>query len=148
MALAIVTGANSDIGFSICKTLLQKKYKVIGCYYQNKEKIQIFEEFQAFFSKKGFILDDINLKIIPYFKKSDEIEQLEMLDEINIQKLDCSNSRVVSQNGVYSCAMLVGDYRARLGSSLADCSRVNYLDCEKCLICVNANSKVQANDWM
>ncbi|MBE7707761.1 MAG: radical SAM protein [Cyanobacteria bacterium SIG27] len=116
--------------------------------YQNKEKIQIFEEFQAFFSKKGFILDDINLKIIPYFKKSDEIEQLEMLDEINIQKLDCSNSRVVSQNGVYSCAMLVGDYRARLGSSLADCSRVNYLDCEKCLICVNANSKVQANDWM
>lgn len=44
MALAIVTGANSDIGFSICKTLLQKKYKVIGCYYQNKEKISTIED--------------------------------------------------------------------------------------------------------
>lgn len=116
--------------------------------YYNKENSQIFEEFQMFFSKKGFILDDINLKIIPYFKKADENEQLEMIEDINIKKLDCSNSRIVSRNGVYACAMLSGDYRARLGSTLADCSRINYLDCEKCSICVNANQKIQANDWM
>ena len=116
--------------------------------YFNKEKAQIFEEFQTFFSKKGFVLDDINLKIIPYFKKSDEINQLEIIDDINIKKLDCSNSRVISQSGIYSCPMLVGDYRARLGSSLSDCSKINYLDCEKCSICTKANQKIQANDWM
>lgn len=116
--------------------------------YQNKEKSQIFEEFQSYFSKKGFVLDDINLKIIPFFKKSDEINQIEINDEIEYEKLDCYNSRVVSQNGIYSCPMLVDDYRARLGSTLADCSKINYLDCEKCAICVKFKQKIQVNDWM
>lgn len=116
--------------------------------YQNKEKSQIFEEFQNYFSKKDFVLDDINLKIIPFFKKSDEINQIEINDEIEYEKLDCYNSRVVSQNGIYSCPMLVDDYRARLGSTLADCSKINYLDCEKCAICVKFKQKIQVNDWM
>lgn len=116
--------------------------------YQNKEKSQIFEEFQNYFSKKGFILDDINLKIIPFFKKSEEINQIEINDEIIYEKLDCYNSRVVSQNGIYACPMLVDDYRARLGSALADCSKINYLDCEKCAICAKFKQKIQVNDWM
>ena len=116
--------------------------------YKNREKAEIFEEFQNYFSKKGFILDDINLKVIPFFQKNDEINQIEFSDEINFKKLDCSNSRVISQNGVYACPMLVNDYRARLGSSLIDCSSINYLDCEKCAICVNYAQKVQVNDWM
>ena len=115
--------------------------------YKNKEKSQIFEEFQNYFSKKGFILDDINLKIIPFFNKNDEINQVEF-DEINQEKLDCKNSRIISQNGVYACPMLVNDYRARLGANINDCSRINYLDCEKCTICINSGQKVQVNDWM
>ena len=116
--------------------------------YKNKERSEIFEEFQSYFSKKGFELDDINLKIIPFFRKIDETAQIELKENINYEKLDCSNSRVVSQNGVYSCPMLVDDYRARLGSNLSDCSLVNYLDCEKCAICTTYNQKIQANDWM
>ena len=71
--------------------------------YKNREKTEIFEEFQNYFSKKGFILDDINLKIIPFFQKNSETAEVELSREINFEKLDCSNSRVVSQNGVYSC---------------------------------------------
>ena len=115
--------------------------------YQNKPKQQIFNEFRSYFSKKGFELDDINLKIIPFFKKSDEDAQLEDIN-FDIKKLDCHNSRVVSQNGVYSCPMLTDDYRARLGSTLEDCSKTNYLDCEKCVICTKTNQKIQVNDWM
>ena len=115
--------------------------------YQNREKSKIFEEFQEYFSKKDFILDDINLKIIPFFNKNEEINQIEF-EKINIENLDCNNSRTISQNGVYACPMLVNDYRARLGSNINDYSKDNYLDCEKCSICVNSGKKVQINDWM
>ena len=116
--------------------------------FKNRDRKEIFDEFQSYFFKKGFALDDINLKIIPYFRKSDEMAQIEMIDDVNIEKLDCYNSRIVSQNGVYSCPMLVDDYRARLGSNIWDCSKINYLDCEKCSICVNSRQKIQVNDWM
>ena len=116
--------------------------------YKNREKMEIFQEFQEYFSKKGFVLDDINLKIIPFFDKTKETQEIEFVDEINIAKLDCKNSRVVSQNGIYACPMLTNDYRARLGSNIDDFSRINYLDCEKCLVCANANKKIQVNDWM
>ena len=116
--------------------------------FKDRDRKEIFDEFQNYFFKKGFALDDINLKIIPYFRKSDEIRQIEMIDDINIEKLDCYNSRIVSQNGVYACPMLSDDYRARLGSNIWDCSKINYLDCERCSICVNSRQKIQANDWM
>lgn len=116
--------------------------------YKKRPEKEIVEDFQTFFKQKGIELDLINLKIIPYFSKSDEIAQIESLDDETIRHLDCYNSRTVSQNGVYSCPMLVNDYRARLGSSLDDCSKTNYLDCEKCKICTMNNRKVQVNDWM
>ena len=115
--------------------------------YENRPKQEIFEEFQSYFSKKNFVLDDINLKIIPFFKKNEEIRQIET-EEINCEKLDCKNSRIISQNGVFACPMLVNDYRARLGSNIDDCSKVNYLDCEKCAICTGSGEKIQVNDWM
>lgn len=116
--------------------------------YKNKPRNEIFEEFQSYFTKKGFILDDINLKIIPFFNCQTKQEELEIQDDINFKKLDCYNSRVISKSGVYSCPMLVNDYRARLGSAINDCSSVNYLDCEKCSTCIAFGQKAQVNDWM
>ncbi len=112
--------------------------------YKNKKRNEIFEEFSDFFAKKGIEIEDINLKIIPYFPKEIEIKEKTPQDEI---LFDCKNSRVVSQNGVFSCPMLVGDYRARLGSSLENSSKNNYLDCEKCMVCIENNQKIQINDW-
>ena len=116
--------------------------------YQNKPRTEIFEEFQAYFSKKGFKLDDINLKIIPFFDRSKMNNEIEIQDDVNVEKLDCFNSRTVSKNGVFSCPMLVDDYRARLGSSISDCSKINYLDCQMCSTCVMSGQKIQVNDWM
>lgn len=113
--------------------------------YKNKKRSEIFKEFSEFFIKKGIEIEDINLKIIPYFPREIELKEKDNLkDEI---LFDCKSSRVVSQNGIYSCPMLVGDYRARLGSTLEDSSKNNYLDCEKCMVCIENNQKVQINDW-
>ena len=116
--------------------------------YQNRPKEEIFVEFQDFFNKKGFEMDDINLKIIPFFNKNNFNSEIDFDYDINLEKLDCKTSRVISRTGVYSCPMLCEDYRARLGSSLVDCSKVNYLDCEMCGVCAKSNQKIQVNDWM
>ncbi len=115
--------------------------------YLNKPKQLIFQEFQEYFSKKDFELEDINLKIIPYF--SNDLSAIENnFSEFNNCRVDCATSRIVAKNGVYACPMLVNDYRARLGSKISDCSKINYLDCEKCSLCVELNQKIQVNDWM
>lgn len=116
--------------------------------YKNRPYEEIFDEFRKYFSQKGVDLEEINLKIIPFFNKTDETIQVEMIENIDIRKLDCYSSRVISKTGVYSCPMLTDDYRARLGSNLNNCARINYLDCEKCSICTKAGAKVQVNDWM
>ena len=115
--------------------------------YKNKSREEIFDEFSKFFKKRGFEFEDINLKIIPYFSKQDETAQVELAQNIDFQKLDCYSSRIVSKTGVYSCPILVNDYRARLGSTIEDCSKINYLDCEKCSICVGAREKIFINNW-
>ena len=119
--------------------------------YNNRSKNIIFKEFQEFFAKKGFEIEDINLKIIPFFPNfpsSKETSTVEAKNILDFKKLDCYSSRVIAKTGVYSCPMLVDDFRARLGSNISDFSRVNYLDCEKCTICAQSDTKAQVNDWM
>lgn len=113
--------------------------------YKNLKKEEIFDDFMNFFRKKGIEIDEINLKIIPYFPKNIEMEEIKNFEK---ETLDCATSRVISKNGIYACPMLTNDYRARLGSSLADYSKVNYLDCEKCSICTKLGQRVQVNDWI
>lgn len=114
--------------------------------YKKRSREEIFSEYYDYFSKKGFKMDDINLKIIPFFNKQDS--QLDEIKDFDENKLDCFSSRVVSQNGIYSCPILVNDYRARLGSTLDNFSNITYLDCEMCTICTKSNQKNQINDWM
>lgn len=118
--------------------------------YNNRKREDIFEEFRMYFSKRGFEMEDINLKVVPFFDKDENIEEEfdNNLEKENIKNLDCYNSRTISAKGVYSCPMLSMDYRARLGSGINDFSKVNYLDCKKCSICIKNNKKVEVNDWM
>jgi sulfatase maturation enzyme AslB (radical SAM superfamily) len=116
--------------------------------YNNKSRDEIFYEFKNYFDKRGFILENINLKIIPYFDISNKHSEIKIDENINYNNLDCYNSRVVAQTGVYACPVLVNDYRARMGSNINDCSNKKYLDCEKCMTCINNNYKAMVNDWM
>ena len=130
--------------FSLLKYEFNPIISVVN--YKNISRDEIFAEFQSYFSNRGFVLEDINIKVIPYFSTNDDY--IENSTSIDFSKLDCINSRIVSSTGVYSCHALVNDYRARLGSNIDNCSKMNYLDCERCSACIKAGEKAFCNSWM
>ena len=116
-------------------------------YYKEKREV-LFEGFSALCKKFGFEIGQINLKIIPYFEINPvEFNQIEN-DNFNKEKLDCSNSRIISAKGVFACHALCNDFRARLGYSIENYSKNVSLDTEKCYICSKHSTKAFANDWM
>ncbi len=70
MKLAIVTGANSEIGITIIKKLLSLNYFVIGCIHKNNERIKKIE--------------NANLKI----KKIDLTNEEEIIQLLENKKVD------------------------------------------------------------
>lgn len=116
------------------------------CNYYNLPKEELFEGFYNLFAKYNFEIEDINLKIMPYFDKNSE-EGFIQQEEFDKTKLDCYTSRVLNANGVFSCPVLSNDFRARAGSSFADYSRKTFLDTPKCLKCIKHFSKNQVNDF-
>ncbi len=132
--------------FSLLKYEFNPIISVVN--YANKSRDEIFEEFKNYFAKKGFVFEDINLKIIPYFSFNSNSKDFEIRDDIDYRMLDCSNSRIVSSSGVFACPVLVDDYRARMGSNIDNYSKTNYLESEKCAICTTFRQKAFCNDWM
>lgn len=133
---------------------LQNLYKydfnpiiTITDYYKEKREI-MFEGFYKLCRKFGFDIGQINLKIIPYFDSNPMLfKQIEDTG-FNKEKLDCSNSRIISSKGVFSCPALCNDFRARMGYSIESYSKKNSLDTERCYVCSRHNTKAFANDWM
>ena len=116
--------------------------------YYKEPRGKMFEGFYELCKKFNFEMGQINLKIIPYFNPDpNTFRQLETFD-FDTNKLDCKNSRIVSQKGVFSCPVLCNDFRARSGYSIEGCSRKIYLDTEKCFNCTMHKTKAFANDWM
>ena len=116
-------------------------------YYKEKREV-MFEGFQELCRKFDFEIGQINLKIIPYFDfNPSTFKQIEE-ENINTEKLDCKNSRIMSAKGIFSCPILCNDFRARSGYSIENCARRVYLDTEKCYICAKHPTKAFANDWM
>ena len=117
------------------------------CNYYCESKEDLFAGFSALFKKYDFEIEDINLKIMPYFEKNTNDGFIEDFD-IKKEKLDCYNSRILSVNGVYACPALSGDFRARCGSDMSNYSKKTFLDTQICAKCIKHFSKNQANDWM
>lgn len=119
----------------------------ITSYYKEKRET-MFEGFSELCAKFGFELGQINLKIIPYFDSNPKtFKQIEN-EEINEDRLDCKNSRIISSKGIFTCPILCNDFRARCGYSIENFARKIYLDTEKCHTCIHHNTKAFANDWM
>lgn len=116
--------------------------------YYRESKEELFSGFYELFKKNNFEIENINLKIMPYFEKNDP--KAEIIEDIQFDKtkLDCFNSRVLSANGVYSCPALSNDFRARAGSDMSNYSKRTFLDTDKCSMCVKHCAKAQVNDWM
>lgn len=116
-------------------------------YYKEKREV-LFDGFFELCEKFGFQIGQINLKIIPYFDSNPTT--FKQIEDLNFDKnmLDCKNSKIISNKGVFSCPILCNDFRARSGYSIENYSRKIYLDTEKCYTCANHNTKAFANDWM
>ena len=109
-------------------------------------------------STLNFEADDINVKIIPpvkageyakNFQAYDENEFVtqEELEKVDSSKFDCANSRVISENGVYVCPMLVNDPRGKVGNTLADSSKRFFLEPNICYTCQKNQVKIMNNNW-
>ena len=116
-------------------------------YYKEKREV-MFEGFSKLCEKFGFEMGQINLKISPYFDSNpSSFRQIEN-EEINKDRLDCRNSRIISAKGIFTCPVLCNDFRARSGYSIENFARKVCLDTERCHTCVHHNTKAFVNDWM
>lgn len=112
-------------------------------------KIEDFKEGFAELGKKfRFETDDINFSFI----LQDQFEDIESLNKKQLPvcdwNLDCMSSRLLSKSGIYNCAALINDYRARSGASLSDFSKKCYLETEKCSQCKMFGQRMFCNSWV
>lgn len=103
--------------------------------YWNLDKSEIINNFQALCKNIGFITEEMNFSILPYLNK-EKYENFNLENCHNLDMLDCSKSRTLTNNGIYSCLLLVGDHRGRCGSSFDDYSKKNYLETQTCSQCL------------
>lgn len=57
---------------------------------------------------------------------------------------DCMNGRILTQNGVYTCPFLAGDYRGRCGSNFKNYSKYITAESEFCATCSQNKNKIFA----
>lgn len=110
----------------------------------NTPEIELVEGFEKVFSQYG-----INLpKIIVHSQAESEPDITKMNFLTLAKRLHCAKSRVFSSSGVFSCPILVGDNRARMGTTLKDYSKTNYLETESCKTCIyrEMNCLEECND--
>ena len=99
----------------------------------NAPEKELLDGFEKIFRQYGLIQPKITIH--------SKIEFEPDLSKLNFmtlsKKLHCAKSRVFSSSGVFSCPNLVGDNRARVGASLKDYSKKNYLETENCKHCIS-----------
>ncbi len=99
---------------------------------------ELKSNFTELCSSLNFETTDINFKIVPLMEKN---KYVEIPDKTNFDKLnvECSKSRTLTINGVFSCPLLSNDNRGKCGSDFKDYSRVNYLETSYCSQCIKNN---------
>ena len=130
---------------------------IISAVNMWKEEEDSFKSgFFKLFSNINFEPEEINLKIIPpikagefskNFQNYNENEFVTKIKDIASNKLDCMNSRVVTDNGIYACPALVGDPRGKVGSSLSDSSKRFFLETNCCYTCGQSKTGMFSNSW-
>lgn len=118
-----------------------------------QENIEDLKEGFCELGKKfGFETEDINFSFIPDVKSeiADNNSELETMAVSDITKIktDCMTSRLITKSGIYSCPLLINDYRGRCGSSLSDYSKKCYLEAEECVHCQKFANNIYTNNWV
>ena len=124
----------------------------------NEDEAEFREGFFNLLSQMNFEPSEINLKIIPPIKTGEysknfltynenELITNESFKNCNPENFDCSNSRVITDNGVYACPALVNDPRGKIGKTLSDSSTKFFLELNTCFSCQSVNKKFFNNEW-
>lgn len=132
---------------------------IITCVNMRNEAPEILRNgFKELFSRYDFELEDINLKIVPLLKMGEytrfhagfddkAIVESSDLEGVNISMFDCSTSRVVTIDGIYSCPTLVSDPRGKVGNDLNNFAKRVFLETPACYTCVKNEKRLFGNDW-
>lgn len=109
---------------------------IVNHFNINEEELK--SHFKALCESIGFETTDMNFKIIPLISKNKIVD---IPSDVNFEnlKLDCSRSRTLTINGVFSCPLLASDNRGRCGIDFTDYSTKNYLETPCCSQCVVNN---------
>lgn len=129
---------------------------VVNIWQEDKSKIK--EGFFEILKGLGLEPDEINIKIIPAIKTGEysknfekynenDIVTCESLQKVDFTRFDCANSRVIADNGVYSCPALVNEPRGKLGKSLSDSSKNVFLETNTCYTCQKNGINIFNNNW-
>lgn len=114
--------------------------------YWNEDEKELIQNFKLLCKTLDFETDDLNFSIIPYIDKNLYAPYSLKGDE-NFKMLDCAKSRTLSNSGIYSCLLLVGDHRGRCGSSFDDYSKKNYLETQICSQCIRNKTNIFTFNW-
>ncbi len=94
--------------------------------YYNEDEGMILEMFRKKFEEYGV---NPEISIGQYFNSANPPA------EYNNKSKECTMSRTLTQNGVYSCPYLANDYRGRMGSSFLDYSKSINAETSFCMTC-------------
>lgn len=95
--------------------------------------------FRELCSSFNFETSDINFKIIPLLKREEILQIPENTDFAKLNT-ECSNSRTLTINGIFSCPLLSTDNRGKCGSDFNDYSEKSYLETQYCTQCIKHNN--------
>lgn len=106
--------------------------------YLSINENELKSHFKELCSSLNFETSDINFKIIPLMEKDKYIDTDSDIDCAKL-KTECSNSRTLTINGIFTCPLLSADNRGKCGSDFNDYSKCNYLETPFCSQCVKHN---------
>ena len=137
----------------ICLQKYNIKTEVVCVNLKNENEDMLKNGFISLFTKYKLNLDADDIKILPLLKMGNYAKYYNITEAKNhvsfddIQKLDmeildCKNSRVITINGIYSCPALINDPRGKLGEDLNDATNKVYLETQTCFDCVSRKDKL------
>ncbi len=124
----------------------------------NEDEAEFRNGFFNLLSEFNFEPSEINLKTIPVLKtgeyeknfsgyEENDFVTAENIKNCTLENFDCSNTRVIAEDGVYVCPALVNDPRGKIGETLSDSPNKFFLELNTCFSCQHANKKLFNNEW-
>lgn len=116
------------------KCLDKYDFTTIMCvnnYYKEANQ-RIIDEFNMLIQLNSF--KNCMVQVTDWADTNIDVSFADNID--TMQTYDCTNGRLLTQNGIFSCPFLSNDYRGRMGSDFKDFSESVRLETGFCLSCI------------